>query len=352
MKKVRRLKILSLSLVLALTLFTLLGCGGSTGGEEDGGATEENAQEEKSFQVAMVMTGPINDAGWCESAYKGLMAAKDQFKVETAYSENVAQPDIDAVIRDYADKGYDLIICHGFEFSDPVKAISPEYPDSIFAVVNGDSYQEPNMVSMRFNTPQTGFIAGTVAALISETNVVGMIGGTKMPHIQDALKGFEEGAKYVKPDIKVLTGYTESMDDLAKGKEMAMAMIEQGADVTCANANQAALGVIDAAKSQGIKHIGYISDQYEVAPDTIFVSVIQSVEDMIVSIVGKAVNGEAKPALYLMGVNDGAIRLSDFHGNDSKLPEGAMDKINEVIEAIKDGSLKEKGILPRSIFEQ
>jgi basic membrane protein A len=343
---------------LVLTIFTLIGCGGNTGEEENEGTTAENSspaentQKEKDFEVAMVMTGPINDAGWCESAYKGLMTAKDKYQVEIAYSENVAQPDIDAVIRDYADKGYDLIICHGFEFSDPVKAISPEYPESIFAVVNGDSYQDPNMVSMRFNTPQTGFIAGTVAALISETNVVGMIGGTKMPHIQDALLGFEAGAKYVNPDIKVLTGFTESMDDLAKGKEMAMAMIEQGADVTCANANQAALGVIDAAKSQGIKHLGYISDQYEVEPDTIFVSVIQSVEDMIVSIVDKAVNGEAKAALYLMGVNDGAVRLSDFHGNESKLPEGAMDKINEAIEAIKDGSLKEKGILPKSVFEQ
>ena len=338
MKKIRNLKWMSLLLVVVFVASFAVGCGGKAGEEEEGAASQEGeSKEPEGFKVAMVLTGPINDAGWNESAYKGLVTAKEQFQVETAYSENVPQPDFEAVIRDYADKGYNLIICHGFEFSDVVKTVSPEYPDSIFAVVNGDSFQEPNMVSMRFNTPQTGFIAGTVAGLISKTNVVGMIGGTKMPHIQDALLGFEAGAKYVNSNAKALTGFTESMTDLAKGKEMAMAMIEQGADVTCANANQAALGVIDAAKSKGIKHIGYISDQYDVDPDTIFVSVIQSVEDMVVSVVDKAVKGEAKPALYLMGVNDGAIRLSDFHGNEANLPEGAMDKINEVIAGIKDG---------------
>ena len=86
----------------------------------------------------------------------------------------------------------------------------------------------------RFNTPQSGFLAGAVAAMYSENGVVGMIGGSISPYIKDSVEAFAEGAKYINPDAEVLTGYTESMTDIAKGKEMGMAFIEQGADVPSA----------------------------------------------------------------------------------------------------------------------
>ncbi|SMB92083.1 basic membrane protein A [Thermanaeromonas toyohensis ToBE] len=343
------MKYISKILMIGLLGIFLLGCGTQGGG---GAKTSKEEPKEKKFRVAMVLTGPINDAGWNESAYKGLMEAQKKFNIETAYTENVPQPDFESVIRDYADKGYNLIIAHGFEFTDAVKAVSPSFPKTIFAVVNGNSFQEPNMVSYRFNTPETGFLAGTVAGLVTKSNVVGMIGGMKFPHIVDSLKGFEAGAKYVNPKVKVLTGYTESWTDIPKGKEMAMAMIEQGADVVCANANQVGLGVIDAAKQKKIKAIGYIDDQYNVAPETVVVSAIQSVQDMMLHIIDQAMKGQAKPGLYLLGHKEGVIRLSSFHGHEKELPPSAMDKINEVLNGIKDGSLKAKGILPKSTFEK
>lgn len=207
------------------------------------------------------------------------------------------------------------------------------------------------MAAYRFNTPETGFVAGAVAALYSKSGVVGMIGGTTLPHIKDAVDAFAVGAKYINPEATVLTGYTESMTDVALGKEMGMAYIEQGADVLCANANSCALGVIDAAVSKGIRHIGYVSDQYEVAPDTVMVSMVQSNEFMILAIARAGVEKTFTPALHLYGMKEGAIYLSDFHGHEGELPEGGMDKINEIIAGIEDGSLKEQGILPKSIFE-
>ncbi|MGI9951463.1 BMP family protein [Moorellaceae bacterium AZ2] len=337
-------------LAVALLGLFLLGCGG--GSKEQPAQGDQGQQPEKKFRVAMVLTGPINDAGWNESAYKGLKEAEQKLNIETAYTESVPQPDYETVIRDYADKGYDLIIAHGFEFTDAVKAVSPSFPDTIFAVVNGQDFQEPNMASYRFNTPETGFLAGAVAGLVTKTNVVGMIGGMKFPHIVDSLNGFEAGAKYVNPKVKVLTGYTESWTDIPKGKEMALAMIEQGADVVCCNANQVGLGVIDAAKQKNVKAIGYVDDQYNVAPETVVVSAIQSVQDMTLHIIDQAMKGECKPGLYLLGSKEGTIRLSSFHGHEKDLPEGAMSKIEEVVAGIKDGSLKAKGILPKSTFEK
>ncbi len=312
-------------------------------------ATPEAAKSEapspepaKPRKVAMVMSGAINDAGWNQSAYEGLQVIKEKYGAEVAYTENTQQPDFETVIRDYADKGYDLIICHGFQFTDPAKAVAPLFPNSTFAVVNGDTFQEPNLMSFRFNTPDTGFLAGAVAGLATKNNSIAMIGGNKMPHVVDSLTSFEAGAKYVNPNVSIQLGYTETMTDVAKGKEMAMSMIEKGADTIVANADQVGLGVIDAAKTKGITALGYVNDQYSVAPDTILVSIIQSVSDLVVAAAGKKFEEDAKPSLYLFGAKEGVVRLSDWHGNDSKMSPETLVKIDEVYQGILDGSLKEK----------
>jgi basic membrane protein A len=155
----------------------------------------------------------------------------------------------------------------------------------------------------------------------------------------------------VNPNVKVMTGFTESMSDVAKGKEMAMAFIEQGADVLCANANQTALGAIDAAKSRGIKYIGYIDDQYAVAPETIMVSSIQSVQFMVATIIENGLKGTLKPELYLMGTADAAIYLSGFHGHEKDFPGGSVEKLQQIFEGLKDGSLRGRGLVPKSVFE-
>ncbi|MEL7608328.1 MAG: BMP family protein [Bacillota bacterium] len=357
----RNRKLISLLLVLAFTLLAFAGCA-PTATEEPTTApettapaqteTEPTAPPAEAYKVALVMTGVINDAGWTESAYNGLMLAQEQLGVEGAYSESVLQPDFESVMRDYASQGYDLVIAVGNEFSDAALVVAPDFLDTKFAVMNGNNFQEPNVAAYRFNTPQTGFIAGVCAALYSKTGVVGMIGGTTLPHIVDAVDAFAAGAKYINPDIKVLTGFTESMTDVAKGKEMGMTYIEQGADVLSANANSCGLGVIEAAKDKGIRHIGYVSDQNQVAPDTIMVSAIQSNEFLIMAIVKAAMDNEMTAALHLFGMAEGAISLSDFHGHEADLPEGGKAKIDAVIAGILDGSLKAQGILPKSTFEK
>ncbi|WP_161845904.1 BMP family protein [Pseudoflavonifractor sp. 524-17] len=337
----------------ALLVTMLAACGGGGGGSNPSAAPNpSDGGGEGGYKVAMLLTGYINDAGWNQSAYEGLQMAQEEFGVTGAYTEAIPQPDFEAVMRDYADQGYDMVICVGNEFSDAALAVAPSFPNVSFAVMNGNNAAEPNVGAYRFNTPEAGFTAGAIAAMYSQGGTVGVIGGSTAPHIKDAAEAFKVGAQYINPDINVLIGYTETMTDVAKGKEMGVAFIEQGADVLSANANSASLGVIDAAKEKGILHIGYISDQYDVAPETVMVSMIQSNPFMIRAIVESGVNGTFEPKLNLFGMKEGALYLSDFHGNDSKLTDEQKAKIDEIVAAIKDGSLKEAGILPKSSFEQ
>lgn len=336
--------------VLLLVLAVLLVAANLFGGGKKEEAAVPAAPEVQKIRVAMVLSGPINDAGWNESAYKGLMKAKDLYGIEASYSESVAQPDFETVIRDYAESS-DLVICHGFQFSDAAQTVAPLYPDVNFTVVNGSVFED-NLSSFRFNTPETGFIAGAAAGMITRKNIIGMVGGQRFPHIEDSLVAFEAGAKFVNPDVKVVTGYIDSFSDIPKSYELAMSMIDQGADVLSANADAANLGALEASKTRGIKFIGYVGDQYNLAPETVVVSAIQSVEDMMTIIIKLKVEDSLTPKLHLVGAAEGVIRLSDFHGNEKLFPGDGAAKLLDIEKKVKDGTFRDQGILIKSVFER
>ncbi|MHB1394819.1 MAG: BMP family protein [Clostridia bacterium] len=304
-------------------------------------------------KVALLLVGTINDAGWSESTYKGFMKAQNEFGFEGAYSENLQLPDFESAIRDYATKGFDVIVLSSADFSEVAKTVTPDYPDVKFVLINGQVAMEPNLANYRPNTPEAGFIAGAFAGLVSESNTVGIIGGKKLPPVQDATAGFVAGAKYTNPSAKVLTSYIDSFTDISKGTEATLAMIEGGADVVCSNTGQAALGTISVAKDKGIYAVGYIEDQYKVAPGTVPFSAIQDVGGIVYLGIKAAVGDDFKPELVLVGAKDGIIKLSDFYKMGNKdVPQEIKVKMEETYKGIVDGSLKSQGILPKSGFEK
>ena len=320
-------------------------------------ADQTSEKDEKSSgttkKVALLLTGTINDAGWSESSYKGLMKAKEKYGIETAYTENLALVDMESTARDYAAQGYDIIIFSSADFYQAAISVAPDYPNIRFVIVNGEGAQEPNLANFRPNTPECGFIAGSFAGLITKTNKVGMIGGKMLPPVVDAANGFTAGAKYANPNAEVVTSYIDSWTDIAKGSEATLAMIESGVDVVVSNTGQAALGTIDAAKKKGIYAIGYIEDQHDIAPGTVPFSAIQDIGDLVYASVTSALSDDFKPETVLVGAKDNVIRLSDFYTmGDQPVPDEVIAKMKEIYQGIVDGSLKEQGILPKSGFEK
>lgn len=347
-------KFWALLLAVMLVVGMVAGCGGGAAEEPapEAPAGDEPPAEEPAepYKVALLLPGAINDAGFNQLGYEGLMAAKDKYGLDVAYTEQIPQVDFETVLYDYIDKGYDLILGNGFDFTDAMLKIAPTAPEVQFAIINGNEALAPNLAVYRFYTPETGFIAGAAAALVSESGKVGMIGGQSFPHIVDAAVGFEAGAKYINPDIQVLTGYTESWTDVAKGKEMAMAMIDQGVDVVVGNANQVTLGIIGAAQERGVRAIGYIDDQSAVAPETVAISSIQSVSELMDTMIQDAMNGEMEPVKNLVGVKEGVVRPTDWN-HPEWVDEEGMAKWEEVVTGLQDGSFKSSGVIPKSSFE-
>ena len=301
-------------------------------------ATEPSAAEPEKVKVALILPGVITDAGWNASAYEGLKAAEEQLDVETAYSESVPAPDFEATFRDYASQGFDIVIGHGSEFGDAALTVAQEFPDTYFAVTNA-AVKAENVAGLDTKNEETGFMAGVVAGTVTETKVVGYVGAMEILAMKRGEEGFRLGVEEVCPDCEVLVSYTGSFDDIAKGKEAALAMIDAGADVIMQYADASGLGVIEAAKEQGVMAIGSGGDQSSLAPDNVVTTCLQKLAPMIVSIVQEVQDGTFTPnQVRLYGYDTGAYDLAPL--NDDLVTEEQAEVILSYRDKLKAGEVE------------
>lgn len=298
-------------------------------------ATETVQEEAPAFRVAMVFPGAVNDKSWNQAGFTGLERIKNELGVETAYLEQVPSTDWEESLRTFASQGYSLVLGHGDQFSEPSKKVAPEFPDTKFIVVNGAN-TAPNLASIALFDEQVSFLAGVVAAKMSQSGKVGYIGGLEIPPVIRNGKGFEQGAKYVNPDIQVSITYLGDFNDAAKGKEATLAMAENGVDVIFYYVDNAMLGIQEAAKGANVKLIGCIFDQYEMAPDLILTSAIQDISTAIFEAAKTAKEGKFEGKAYLFGLDSGAIALAPFREN---VPADVVAFVNQVQQDIISGKL-------------
>lgn len=295
----------------------------------------EAIEEAPVFRVAMVFPGAVNDKSWNQAGFTGLERIKNELGVETAYLEQVPSTDWEESLRTFASQGYSLVLGHGDQFSEPSKKVAPEFPDTKFIVVNG-AYTASNLASIALFDEQVSFLAGVVAAKMSQSGKVGYIGGLEIPPVIRNGKGFEQGAKYVNPDIQVSITYLGDFNDAAKGKEATLAMAENGVDVLFYYVDNAMLGIQEAAKGANVKLIGCIFDQYEMAPDLILTSAIQDISTAIFEAAKTIKEGNFEGKAYLFGLDSGAIALAPFREN---VPADVVKFVNQVQQDIISGKI-------------
>ncbi|HHY37501.1 MAG TPA: BMP family ABC transporter substrate-binding protein [Clostridia bacterium] len=336
---------LALGLIMLLALVTVLGCGGGktekaeTAKEEAPAQTEETEKPAKTLKVALLTPGPINDRGWNATAYQGLQMIKEELGAEIAYSEKVAPSDFEEVFRGYASQGFDVIFGHGFQFGDPAMKVAKEFPNTKFIITSTDISQPPNVASLGNSNLEQGFVGGALCALLTKSKIVGSVGGMEIPSIIAYMDGFKAGCKYIDPNVKPLISYIGNFDDAAKGKELALAMIQEGADVINHDADHAGLGVIEAAKEKGVMAVGAISDQNEVAPEVVVNSALSDLSRAYVLIVKDILAGKFEAKCVNYGIKEGTVGLAPWHNWEDKVDQSIKDRMNQLIEDVKNGKL-------------
>ena len=328
------------------SLFALLalvaGCAG--GKQEQAPPAAAGDRVEGKFEVALLTPGPVTDGGWNSMAYKGLQAIEKELGA-TVNHDQTSPSSIESSMRAYAQKGYDLIIGHGVEYNAPGVALAKDYPNTVFVSSSGSEFAA-NAGALRFYLEQGFYLAGMLAAEMSKTGVVAMIGGDDVPSIRSTFNAFAAGAKAAKPTIRVLPAvFTGNGIDPVAAKQATLAVIAQGADMIIHQANNAAKGVFDAAAEKGVWAFGANADQSGES-DAVLASAIIQGDQAYVALARRVKAGEYKGEVTFMGLDVGAVDFVINPKHRSKIPEAVLLRLEETRERLEKGEL----IAPRDEF--
>ena len=213
---------------------------------------------------------------------------------------------------------------------------SKEYPESNFAIIDF-AYEEPgeNLLGLVFKEQEVGYLAGYLAAKVSESGTISTVGGQKIPPVDRFIAGFQAGAKAANPDIKLLNGYSQDFVDQAKCKEVALDQIAKGSDVVFQVAGGCGLGALDAAKEKSVWGIGVDKDQADLG-DHILTSAVKRVDQAVFQTIEKAANGEFAGGLTAFGLAEDGVGLGE---TSSEVDQAIIDEVEEQKQSIIDGEI-------------
>ncbi len=284
-------------------------------------------------RVALILNGYKEWLGWYANAYSALMLMKDKYGIETALAEMVEYKDQERVLNELASEGYDLIWGHSGAFDYTMPPVAEKYPNTHFLITGGRFDQLPNVLSIDQAWRDTIFISGALAAMMSETNVVGYQIGEPYPTVLDEMNAFTIGAKYVKPNIKVLTSILGNWFDVEAAKEAALGMIAQGADVV--SGWTGALpdsGIATAAKERGVYYIAADGETHKNFEDISLGATVYSfdlnLEEALINLTNDTWVGGNR--LYGIASTKPAGQYIDHIFNEKLLPQTVLDSITKL----------------------
>ncbi|MCU0504207.1 MAG: BMP family protein [Chloroflexi bacterium] len=330
-----------LAAVAAISIALLAACSGSgatNAPAESQAPAESAAPSAAALKVALVLPGPASDKGFNQSAYEALAELESKFGAETAYTESVAPNEFETAYRDYAGKGFNVIIGQGFEFGDIAAKVAPDYPDVKFLVTNNNALSGPNAEGLQPKSQDAAYLAGVVAGMATKSGKVGGIAGMQFPVIVAQMEAYKLGVLSVRPDAQVTLTYLGTFDDVAKAKETTQAMIDSGIDVIYHIADAAGVGVIQAADAGKILVIGWGKDQSELAPNAVVTSQIVDQKEMIVEAIGRIVNGQFAGEPQFFGLDTPVLGLAPIGAVDTDTAAKIQAKVDEVEAAILSGT--------------
>jgi basic membrane lipoprotein Med (substrate-binding protein (PBP1-ABC) superfamily) len=299
----------------------------------------------KPFRVAVVMPSKINDLAFSQSMYDSLQAIQDEMGADNfqfVYSDNLfVVDDAAAAIRDYATQGFDLVIAHGSQYGSSLVEIAPDFPNTSFAWgTTVDTFTDKgikNVFAYEARAEEGGYVNGVVAAMLSKSGTIGVIGPIETGDAKLYVDGFKAGVTATKPDANVIVNWIGSFSDVALASEAAQTQINNGADALTGTA-QMVVGAVGVAKDKDVLWFGTQSNQTSLAPNIVVASQVYKWEivlTQIIDLVKKGTYGGQSFSIDL--ANKGEV--IEFNP-DYKLPDDVSKAAQDTINSISDGSLK------------
>jgi len=287
--------------------------------------------------------GGKDDRSFNAAANTGVLRAKKDFPIILRDVEPGDPASIEPALRAFAQYGYNLITGVGFAQGPILKDVAKDYPQLHFVLIDAAA-DSPNVASLLFKEHEGSFLVGMIAAYTNKTGVIGFVGGMDIPLIHRFQTGYEEGARYVNPNIRVLHNYVGITDTAwnnpGKGRELANAQYEQGADVVFQAAGNSGLGVFDAAEAYDKFAIGVDANQNWVKPGHILTSMLKRIDNAVYSIVQDEVEGKFKGGLHIYGLENDGVGYAVDEYNRHLIPASVIEKVEQARRDIIAGKIK------------
>lgn len=371
-------RIVSTLLAAAMAASMLAGCGSSAketaavqaGKESQAGDTTAQAQEEnaddagasdKPLKVVYLCNGNLCDKGFNDSAASGMQMLADKMGAEVKTIEmGRDETSYEGNYLDVSEQDWDMIVSGTWSVKELAQDIAAEFPDKNYLIfdvsVDRDVVTEGNMMGVNYYSNQAAFLSGVLAAKMLDSGdakidpskkILGFVGSMDTSNINDFLVGYLEGVQYVDPEIKVVTSYVGSFEDVSKCMEMTTQLYNQGAQVVYAPASQSILGAVTAAQKSDKYLIACDQDLYaelkdsdpELAANVISSSLKNVGESIYTSVKGWSEGTMSLDQDYILGLDSGAVGLAKNENYTKLVPEDIQKFIDETEQKVISGDI-------------
>ena len=316
----------------------LTGCGGGNAGVP---SSEAGASDDGTVKVTFITTETgIGDRSFNDSTWEGVQRAGEELGVEVALIEPKSVADLGTSVISAVNSGSDLILGFGGAWTDAFDEYCERFPDVKFGGLNCNA-QADNLQVAKTADHEGSFLAGALAAMKTQTGVIGCIGGQDSDNINRFIVGYEEGAKYINPDIEMLKSYVGSFTDPAKGKEYSLQLMNSGADIIFHVAGGTGEGVFEAAKeNENLYAIGVDSDQDYIVQGKILTSMVKNCGNIAYEMIESVQNGTFESGNKVYGLANDGVGLTEMQYTKDYVGEDTIQKLEEIKKQIISGDIQ------------
>ncbi|HEY8542585.1 MAG TPA: BMP family ABC transporter substrate-binding protein [Pseudothermotoga sp.] len=308
-------------------------------------------------KVAYVINGSLGDQSFYDSGYAGIQQLEKDFGVQTRVIECNFDPSLYYPSLTTAAQWADVIFVISYGFEEELKEIAMKFPNKVWVNIDTVVQDEKGIISsVDYREEEGAFLAGAVAAMvttmtqlpgINPQKIIGAVGGDDDIVIRSFVYGYEQGAKYIDPEVQIKVIYVGTWDDPAKGKQAALQLYAQGADVVFQIAALTGFGVLQAAQEVGKYAIGVDSNQNPLVPGHVITSDLKEVGKSIYRIFKMILDGTfEKGKIYSFGVKEEAVGLAVDEYTRKILPQEVVEKILKLQEMVANGTILVKPYVP------
>jgi len=308
-------------------------------------APVEEAPEAKVWKLAAIFPGVITDADYNTLAYEGIVGLQQETGIETAYSESVAVPDVDRVMREYIDAGFNIIWTHGGQFVTQTADLAVQFPDVVF-IAEGDDALVDSPANLWFidRNFHVGFYGiGAVAARATQTGKIGYLGGLTLPFSYAEAHAVQQAVDDSGLDVEVKMVWAGDFNDPTKARQVADALIAEDCDVIIGSLNLGMFGLFEAVKASESEVLvtAKYTDKSSYAPENYITAFLYDFTIPLKSIYESVQAGQLG-GYYPLGFDTGAFIQTPLQNVDPSVATEVeaiiQDVIDGDIEVVKDTS--------------